>query len=325
MTTASSRGPADPVPRFKRIHLDTDLGSDTDDLCALAMLLGWEGCELVGVTTNTDPGGVRAGFTEYALRLAGRDDVPVRAGAEGSLGGLFVPLALPEYWPEPIEPRPARPGDALDLLEASARSEATIVAVGPYTNLAMLEAARPGLLARCEVVVMGGHPTPPREGLPQWGVHDDFNVQQDRPAAAIVFERCRPITVPLAVTIEVHLRACHLDRLRRGGPLGRLLADQAERHARDNARTELGRAFPLLPDDLLNFHYDPLACAVALGWDGVVIEEIPTHLELRDERLWMAPRQGEPALRVVTAVDGPRLEETWLRAVERAPRAPSVA
>ena len=32
-----------------RIHLDTDLGGDPDDACALAMLLGWPGVELVGI------------------------------------------------------------------------------------------------------------------------------------------------------------------------------------------------------------------------------------------------------------------------------------
>lgn len=305
-----------------RIHLDTDLGSDTDDLCALAMLLGWTGAELVGVTTNTDPGGIRAGYTEYALGLAGRTDVPIAAGAEGTLSSLFVPLAFPDYWPEPIEPRPGRPGEALELLEANVASGATIVAVGPYTNLAMLEAARPGLLAESDFVVMGGHMTSSRAGLPEWGVHDDFNVQQDRVAAHIVFERCRPTVVPLAVTIDVHLRADHLERLRASGPLGRLLADQAEQHARDNERTELGLAYPSLPDDLLNFHYDPLACAVALGWDGVTIEDIPTSLELRDERLWMTAGENEPALRVVTTVDGRRFEEDWLEAVERASGAP---
>ena len=77
-----------------KIHLDTDLGSDTDDLCALAMLLGWPSVELTGITTSTDPGGVRAGFVAYALGLAGRTDIPVAAGAEGSLGGFFVPLIL---------------------------------------------------------------------------------------------------------------------------------------------------------------------------------------------------------------------------------------
>jgi purine nucleosidase len=301
----------------RRVHLDTDLGSDTDDLCALAMLLGWDGVELVGVTTSTDPAGKRAGMVRYALELAGRSDVEVRAGAEGSLGGFFVDLAFPDYWPEPIEPAPDRPGEALSLIERNVTSGATLVAVGPMTNLALLEAERPGLLASSDVVVMGGHVTTPREGLPQWGVHDDFNVQQDRVAAKIVFERCGPVVVPLAVCLEVGVRMSHVDRLRASGPLGALIADQSERHARDNGRTEMARSFPALPDDLLNLQYDPLACAVAVGWDGVTIEEIPTALELHDERLWMTRRAGEPVLRVVTKVDGARFEEEWLRAVER--------
>jgi len=117
-----------------RVHLDTDLGSDTDDLCALAMLLGWPDVEITGVTTSTDPDGIRAGFVRYALRLAGRDDVRVVAGAAGSVGGFFVPLAFPDYWPEPIEPVPAAPGAALDAIASSAAAGATIVAVGPYTN-----------------------------------------------------------------------------------------------------------------------------------------------------------------------------------------------
>jgi inosine-uridine nucleoside N-ribohydrolase len=305
-----------------RIHLDTDLGSDTDDLCALAMLLGWEGVDLIGVTTNTDPKGIRAGYTSYALGLAGRDDIPVVAGAEGSLSSLFVPLAFPDYWPEPIEARPARSGEAVEVLEAAALSGATIVAVGPFTNLALLETARPGLLAASNVVVMGGHVTTTRPGLPQVGSGDDFNVQQDRYAAAIVFERVRPIVVPLAATHEVHLRAVHLARLRDAGPLARLIADQGEMMAADNGRTELGQNFPQLPDDLLNFQHDPLAGAVAAGWDGVVIEEIPTRLELGPDRLEMTPSDDGVPLRVVTEVDGRAFEDAWLDAVERASRFP---
>ena len=33
-----------------RVHLDTDIGGDVDDLCALAMLLGWPGVEVTGIT-----------------------------------------------------------------------------------------------------------------------------------------------------------------------------------------------------------------------------------------------------------------------------------
>ena len=307
-----------------RLHLDTDLGSDTDDLCALAMLLGWPDVELTGITTCIDPGGRRAGFIDYALALAGRPDVPVVAGAGGSLGGLALsPIVIPDYWPEPISPRPSPPGAALELLEASVGRGATVVAIGPYTNLAMVEAGRPGLLGSTHVVVMGGHVPDPRAGLPPWGAHEDFNVQQDRFAAHTVFERCDPVVVPLAATLEVPLRAAHLGPLRAAGPLGRLLADQAEAHAHDHGMAEIARSFPALPDDLLNFQHDPLACATAIGWDGVEIERLPIGLELRSDRLWMTVRPAGRPLRVVTRVDRERFEGEWLDAVTRASSAGS--
>jgi inosine-uridine nucleoside N-ribohydrolase len=301
-----------------RIHLDTDLGSDTDDLCALAMLLGWPDVALTGVTTVSDPGGRRAGWTAYALALAGRQDVPVEAGAAGSLAGFTIPLAFPPYWPDPVDPRPSAPGAAVDMLVAAAERVDTIVAIGPYTNLALVEAARPGLLATTELVVMGGHVPEPGEGYPPWGSADDTNVQQDAFAAAVVFARCAPMVVPLATTQRVTLRASHLEALRRGGALARLLADQGEAHARDLGRTELGRAFPALPDDLLNFQYDPLASAVAAGWGGVTFAELPVRTTIREQLLHMAIEPGAPTLRVATDVDGPAFDAAWLDAVLRA-------
>jgi hypothetical protein len=53
---------------------------DTDDLWITAMLLGWPGLELAGVTTSSGEGGMRAGLVSYALRLAGRWDVCAAAG-----------------------------------------------------------------------------------------------------------------------------------------------------------------------------------------------------------------------------------------------------
>jgi len=302
-----------------RIHLDTDIGSDTDDLCALAMLLGWPDAELVGITTSTDVGGQRHGYVRYALEVAGREDIPSEAGADGSIAGLFSPLLFPDYWPKPIAPRRSRPGAAIDLLLANAETGATIVAIGPFTNLAILEAARPGLLASVPVVVMGGHHTSPRDGMPAWGMRDDFNVQQDAVAARVVFERCAPIDVPLAATLEVTLRREHLEPLRASGPLGRLIADQAERHADDNGRGELAAAYSALPPDLLNFHYDPLACAVALGWDGVRIEAVGCALDHEpDGLLRMTASADAPPLETVVAVDADRFEAGWLDAVVHA-------
>ena len=69
-----------------KFHLDTDIGGDIDDLCALAMVLNWPDVELLAVTTNLDDQGIRAGYARYALGLAGRDDIAVAAGADRSLG-----------------------------------------------------------------------------------------------------------------------------------------------------------------------------------------------------------------------------------------------
>ena len=303
---------------MKRIHLDTDLGSDTDDLCALAMLLGWQGVEVTGVTTVSDPDGRRAGWTAYALAVGGRGEIPVVAGAAGSLGGYTIPLAFPDYWPEPVSPRPAEPGAAVDAIVAAAERGETIVAIGPWTNLALVEAARPGLLASTDVVVMGGHVPPMPDGYPPWDAAIDTNVQQDAFAAAVVLGRCDPTVVPLFACARVTLRASQLDELRGGGPLARLVADQSEALARDHGLTELGRSFPALPDDLLNFQYDPLACAVAAGWDGVTIDELPIAAHLSDGLLHLSISEGSPPIGVVTDVDTAAFDAAWLEAVLRA-------
>jgi hypothetical protein len=93
----------------------------------------------------------------------------VAAGADGSLGGYRLPPGfsdLDRYWPEPVATEPSPPGAALDLLERSIEMGATVVGVGPWTNLALLEAARPGLLASTRLVVLGGYVRPVRAGLP---------------------------------------------------------------------------------------------------------------------------------------------------------------
>ncbi len=142
-----------------RVHLDTDLGSDVDDLAAMAMLLGSREVELTGVTTCIDPGGRRAGYVRYVLETAGRADVAVAAGAEVSSTTLVTPGGFPDEdrrWPEPVPPSPGPAGAALRLLADSVEAGATIVAIGPCTNLALLAVERPAALAGADVVVMGG-------------------------------------------------------------------------------------------------------------------------------------------------------------------------
>jgi inosine-uridine nucleoside N-ribohydrolase len=308
-----------------RVHLDTDLGGDPDDVCALAMLLGWPDVELVGITTTIDRGGRRAGYLTHCLSLAGRDDIPVAAGAEVSLTTRRVadPVTGDErYWPATLARRPSPPGAALDLLAHSIETGATIVAVGPFTNLALLEVTRPGNLARVPVVAMGGWTHPPADGLPPWGPEKDWNVQWDTRAAQILAATAQLTLVTLPATLKAHLRATDLPRLRASGPLGELLARQSEAHAQDTGMAELGRTHAGLPHDLLNFHYDPATCAVALGWPGAVVEELRVRPVLDGKVLRFQPDLQGRLTRVVMDLDGPSFTDTWLSAVEVAQERP---
>ena len=307
------------------VHLDTDLGGDTDDACALAMLLGWPDVELVGVTTTIDPGGRRAGCVAEVLEMAGRNEIPVAAGAESSLttlrSGWGVSDGDERYWPRPVRPRPSPPGAALDLLARHLEQGATLVAIGPYTNLALLEIARPGSLRGVPVVVMGGWLGPPEPGLPAWGPEMDFNVQCDTRAVELLAGSGASLTlVPLPVTLNAHLRARDLTRLRASGSLGQLLARQAEAHGVDHKMADLGRAHAGLPDDLLNFHYDPVACAVAVGWAGGVVDEMRLRPILDDALLRFEPAEDGSLTRVVVELDPADFTERWLAAVETAQR-----
>jgi inosine-uridine nucleoside N-ribohydrolase len=303
-----------------RIHLDTDLGGDPDDACALAMLLGWPGVELVGITTTIDPGGRRAGCVAHFLRLAGREDIPVAAGAEVSMTTLKLaePAGRP-YWPASAVPRPSRPGAALDLLHDSIASGATVIGIGPFTNLALLEVARPGSLGRTPVVLMGGWIRPPAPGLPAWGPEMDWNIQWDTRAAEIVGGAAAQLTLAtLPATLQAHLRATDLPRLRSSGPLGELLAGQSEMRALEAGMTDLARDHAGLPDDLLNFHYDPVASAVALGWPGAMVKEMRLRPVLRDGLLRFETDPAGRVVRALVGMDGTTFTEVWLTAVEAA-------
>jgi inosine-uridine nucleoside N-ribohydrolase len=163
---------------------------------------------------------------------------------------------------------------------------------------------------------MGGWVYAPREGFPQWECTVDWNVQSDVEAVHRVIRASDPLFVPGAVTVETALRRAHLPALREGGPLARLIAQQAEPWARDERIAEQVGAYPGVPDDIINYQHDPLACAVALGWrDGVQIRELPVETSVEDG--WLRQRVadlGKPT-RLVTAVDGPAFNELWLRTV----------
>jgi purine nucleosidase len=300
-----------------KLHLDTDLGGDLDDLCALATLCKWPGVALSAVTTNQDNGGRRAGYVRYALNVAGKPNIRVAAGADASLDCYRFYSALPDetrYWPQPITPSPGPIDEALDLLQQSIGNGNLIVGIGAYTNLALLEKRNPGSLAKANLCLMGGYLFPVPEGFPQWGYDMDWNMQIDAGSALLVLERANPLVVPMTITLQTWLRRADLPALQQAGPLEKLIARQAEAWTEDHRMdTRFGLTCRGLPDDTINFQHDPLACAIALGWkDGIEIEKIPVVSEIRDSwlRQHMDPT-GKPT-RVVTRVDGAKFADFWL-------------
>jgi purine nucleosidase len=307
-----------------RLHIDTDIGGDIDDLCALALALKWPGAEVVGITTVAEHAGRRAGYARYALELAGRADVPVAAGADAS-EGLYrefplLPKREDAYWPGGVESYATPLEDALDLLERSIAQGAVICAIGPYTNLALLERRTPGVLGEARVCLMGGFVHAPREGFPRWDYRRDYNVQVDAESARVVFNALEsPTLVTLAVTAETALRASQLNALKGSDALARLVATQAEVYSEsEHGRSHFGSEYAGLPEDFINFQHDPLACAVALGWDeGVEVEELPLNSSIEDGWLVQRVEEGGRPAKVVTRVDGQAFDDLWLRTMTR--------
>ncbi|MEK7090887.1 MAG: nucleoside hydrolase [Patescibacteria group bacterium] len=299
-----------------KVHLDTDIGGDIDDLCALAMLLKWSGVEIIGITTVADEGGKRAGYAKYALRVSGRENVPVAAGADVSLGCYRFKPGYPieeKYWPEPVSPLPGSLDDALGILRNSIEQGAIIIGIGPFTNFFLLDKKYPGLLSQANLYLMGGYIYPPRQGFPQWKNDMDYNVQLDVQSAKHVIEMCNPTLVPLNITVETSLRRAYLRNLSQSvNPLAKIIAVQAEECARDwNNEEKYGKTCVGLPDDTINFQHDSLACAVALGWEGAEIDSVDLRLELKNSWLTETIDEFGKLTKIVTSIDGKSFNDFW--------------
>jgi inosine-uridine nucleoside N-ribohydrolase len=336
-----------------KLHLDTDFAGDPDDAGALALVLAAAASgadvQLTGITTVADTDGRRAGYVRRLLELGGlpAGAVPVAAGAGWSLTDGSEMGAIPDherFWGGPdVEPTFVDPATAIGVLDRSIAAGATICTIGPLTNLALLEAARPGRLADARVVCMGGWVRPLKPGLPEWDAARDFNIQCDPQAATTVFAGAGDLTlVTLGATVQTHLRERDLVRLEAAGALGRLLARMTRAHGEQYDLAGLAAGHRLLPDDLRNFHHDPLAVAVALGWPHGLAERMRLRAAATDDgALWFEPvdRSGgdlgdrirhldvierpeapperpDRIVRVVDDVDGPGFVEAWLEAVE---------
>jgi purine nucleosidase len=191
--------------------IDCDPG--VDDAVALMLAFGSPGLELLAVTTvgGNVPGPTTARNARILRQIAGREDVPVFAGADRPLrrpptgaGEFHGPEGLGDL--DPFEPAaPLGEGHAADALVARVMARppgrVALAVLGPMTNLALALRREPALAARLgPVAVMGGART---EGG-NITASAEYNVWADPDAAAeVLASGCDVVLFGLDATHQV--------------------------------------------------------------------------------------------------------------------------
>ena len=194
----------------EKILLDTDIGTDIDDAVGLAYLLKQPNCDLLGITTVSGESQQRA-MIASALCKAAKKEVPIYPGLEMPLLGQqrqpHAPQAeaLSRWEHETKFPK----GEAIEFMRNTIHNnpgEVTLLAIGQFTNVAMLfkiDPEIPNLLKR--LVVMGGVFT--SEYIAKRDLRPEWNATCDPYATSVVYSSNvkEHKSVGLDVTMQVFL------------------------------------------------------------------------------------------------------------------------
>ncbi|MBV8587779.1 MAG: nucleoside hydrolase [Verrucomicrobia bacterium] len=259
---------------MRPLILDTDIGTDVDDILALILVAKAKELELIGVTTVYGDTQRRAKIARAILNRLGLPDLPVIAGLSRPLSGRQV------YWAgiegegiadlELIDISSAQAAD--DFLIEAARNypgQLEILAIGPLTNLASAIAKSPDFVKQVKSVFLMG-------GAYWMENYVEHNILCDVDAAADVFKSDLPITaVGLDLTLRVWLEESGLAEIRQGDPqIGDLIENQVRnwwrfrRITKNNPHDPLA-ALAMVEPDLFRFEM----------WDvGVSFTSLPAGL-----------------------------------------------
>lgn len=242
-----------------RLIIDTDPG--IDDAIAILMALASPAWQLAGLTIVGGNVPLARGLRNSLalLEYAARPDVPVFRGSARPLRGKF-PYAqhfhgwsgLSRRLPAPHR-RPAA-GRAVAFLATQLQEypgQIHLAALGPLTNLALLERQHPGILSQAAAItVMGGAVNAPGNITPT----AEFNFYSDPMAAHEVLNCGAPLTlVDLAACRQVALDRTAAANLRANSRLGNLAAQLIQNWFRRDAQRQRFE------------FYDPLALAALLS------------------------------------------------------------
>ena len=184
-----------PIP----IILDTDIGTDIDDMWALAMLMGRPELDPKLILTCCGDTEYRANLTAKFLATAGRTDIPVGLGisdpASEEFNFKFQEPWLSDFDPIQYEGKIINDGIGyfVDLIKGSEESIA-IISIGAATNIAEALELEPSIAEKCRFVGMHGSFDIGYGGRP--GAVAETNVRLDVPAfRKIISAKWQEITI----------------------------------------------------------------------------------------------------------------------------------
>ena len=296
--------------------LDTDIGTDIDDVLALITVLGSNRLELVGVTTVYVDTPLRSRIARALLDLAGKPDLLVSSGESVPIRPIAAREAFGAWeWHEgrgilyhdvTVEEaeyldgrRPAlRPYRQLspdlqpgvhDLVKLARQyPDLHVICIGPLTNIAtaLLQAADFERLVGRLTILGGYFANGGRE--PRL----EHNFCSDVGAAEIVFRSALPITLLSADVTE--LSYVDDEKLQPfyalDTPLANTLSEMILIYLKKKART-------------YTYAHDPMAVVVAENPDLAALEEVLVHLDPVDGKTRLDSSDGSIAKKVTLARD----------------------
>ncbi len=217
---------------MRPLVVDTDIGTDVDDLMVLAMLPQTPELEPVLVTTVYGDVNLRRDIAGAACRILGLS-VPLAAGLSTPLGGGRVFWAghegegIIDSGDRSVRLDAGGNGNAVEAVIKASRTwsgHLEILAIAPLTNLASALLEDPSMTDRIRALhVMGGDFTGALEQA-------EHNFACDPRAAQIVTGAGVPIVLcGFDSTSRIMFGPEERDRIAASGPAGRLVADQMTR------------------------------------------------------------------------------------------------
>jgi inosine-uridine nucleoside N-ribohydrolase len=316
-----------PLGAATPVIVDTDGG--TDDMLALAFLLGRSDVHIEAITVVNGMAHVPAGAANVLalLQLAGHPEIPVYAGSSVPLAGH---AAFPASWRKISDDLPG-----VDLPKTTAKPEAEsaiayltrrlndtkrpvrILALGPLTNLGAVLRQDPFAIHTIEeMVIMGGAVRVPGN-LGDGGAFKtdntkaEWNFYIDPLAASIVFGSKVSIRlIPLDATHMVPIRADFV----------KTLTDEAKTPLEKFAAQVLASDATLIKQGYF-FAWDPLAAVALVDVDAVQVTPLNIQIDMTgvQQGRTVETQGGVPNTRVALTADAARFRREFLAALATAP------